>query len=97
MCKTIGLSQKLNKFWTRSSLITISFIRPHLDYADVILIKLSTKASIENLIPSMQYNAVRPKSRRINIWFFDPAGFYENYIKLCFEAKYSKPSLNRGW
>ena len=50
--------KKLSNYLPRHSLITIykAFIRPHLDYADIIYDKPS-KMNIFNKIESLQYNA----------------------------------------
>ena len=56
--KTIGLLRKLNNTLSRLSLLTIykSFIRPHLDYGDVIYDQAYT-ASFHQKIESVQYNS----------------------------------------
>ena len=53
----INLMRKLNRLLPRSSLITIykCFIRPHLDYGDVIYDQLNLP-SLANKIESVQYN-----------------------------------------
>ena len=56
--KLISTLRKLYHYMPRDSLVTIykSFIRPHLDYADVIFDKPSN-ATFSNRIESAQYNA----------------------------------------
>ena len=56
--KTIGLLRKLQNSLTRTSLITIfkSFIRPHLDYGDIIYDRAYNTSFHQN-IESIQYNA----------------------------------------
>ena len=56
--KLTSTSRKLYHYLPRDSLVTIckSFIRPHLDYADVIFDKPSN-ATFSNRIESAQYNA----------------------------------------
>ena len=55
--KSVGLLQKLETILPRASLLTIykSFIRPLLDYADVIYDQ-SSNASFSKNIASFQYN-----------------------------------------
>ena len=57
--KTIGLLRKLQNTLPRPSLLTIykSFIRPHLDYGDIIYDHVYN-ASFQQKIESIQYNAV---------------------------------------
>ena len=57
--KSIGLLQKLNNRLPRSSLITIykSFLRPHLDYGDVIFDKAYYNNSFQQRLESLQYKA----------------------------------------
>ena len=49
--KTIGLLRKLQKILTRPSLLTIykSFIRPHLDYGDIMYDKAYNTSFRQNL------------------------------------------------
>ena len=56
--KTIGLIRKLRIFLPRPSLMTLykSFIRPHLDYGDIIYDQPFNN-SFQNKIESIQYNA----------------------------------------
>ena len=56
--KTIGLLRKLQDTLPRTSLITIfkSFIRPHLDYRDIIYDQAYNTSFHQN-IESIQYNA----------------------------------------
>ena len=56
--KTIGLLRKLQNTLPRTSLITIfkSFIRPHLDYGDIIYDRAYNTSFHQN-IESIQYNA----------------------------------------
>ena len=56
--KTIGLLRKLQDTLPRTSLITIfkSFIRPHLDYGDIIYDRAYNTSFHQN-IESIQYNA----------------------------------------
>ena len=56
--KTIGLLRKLQDTLPRTSLITIfkSFIRPHLDYGDIIYDRVYNALFHQN-IESIQYNA----------------------------------------
>ena len=55
--KGIGIIRKLNNILPRSALLTIyrSFIRPHLDYGDVIYDQPENESFISN-IESVQYN-----------------------------------------
>ena len=57
--KTIGLLSKLQKILPRPPLITIykSFIRPHVDYRDVIYNQVYN-VSFHQKIESIQYNAL---------------------------------------
>ena len=56
--KGIGILRKLSHFFTRHSLITIykSFIRPHIDYCDVIYDKPNNTA-FKNKIEKIQYDS----------------------------------------
>ena len=56
--KTIGLLRKLQTLLTRAPLITIyeSFIRPHLDYGDVIYDQ-NFNMSFQQKMETVQYNA----------------------------------------
>ena len=56
--KGIGLLRKLQSILTRTSLLTIckSFIRPHLDYDDVVYNRPSNDA-FSNKLETVQYNA----------------------------------------
>ena len=56
--KTIGLLRKLQNALPRPSLLTIykSFIRPHLDYGDIIYDQ-AYNASFQQKVESIQYNA----------------------------------------
>ena len=56
--KTIGLLRKLHRILPRSPLLTIykSFIRPHLDYGDIIYDQ-AYNASFHQKLGSVQYNA----------------------------------------
>ena len=56
--KTIGLLRKLQKILTRPPLLTIykSFIRPHLDYGDIIYDKAYNSSFHQNL-EKIQYNS----------------------------------------
>ena len=56
--KTIGLLRKLHHILPRSPLLTIykSFIRPHLDYGDIIYDQ-AYNASFHQKLDSIQYNA----------------------------------------
>ena len=56
--KTIGLLRKLQDTLPRTSLVTIfkSFIRPHLDYGDIIYDRVYNTLFHQN-IESIQYNA----------------------------------------
>ena len=55
--KTIGLIRKLQPIIPRSALLTIykSFLRPHLDYGDVIY-DHAFNESFQNKLESVQYN-----------------------------------------
>ena len=57
--KGINVIRKMNLSLPRSSLLTIykSFVRPHLDYGDVIYDQLNN-SSLSDKIESVQYNAV---------------------------------------
>ena len=56
--KSVGLLRKLQMILSRRSLVTIykSFIRPHLDYGDIIFDQAFNKSFHDNL-ESIQYNA----------------------------------------
>ena len=56
--KGINVIRKMNLLLLRSSLLTIykSFVRPHLDYGDVIYAQLNN-SSLSVKIESVQYNA----------------------------------------
>ena len=56
--KTVGLLQKLQDIFPRTSLITIykSFARPHLDYGEI-LYDQTFNESFHQRIESIQYNA----------------------------------------
>ena len=56
--KIIGLIRKLQPIIPRAALLTIykSFLRPHLDYGDVIYDRAFNK-SFQNKLESVQYNA----------------------------------------
>ena len=56
--KGIGIMRKLNKAIPQYSLITIykSFVRPHLDYGDIIYDQ-PNKKSLNQKIEKIQYNA----------------------------------------
>ena len=56
--KGIGIIRRLYKFLPRASLINIykAFIRPHLDYGDIIYDN-SSNATFSQMIESVQYNA----------------------------------------
>ena len=58
--KGIGIMRKLNKAIPQYSLITIykSFVRPHLDYGDIIYDR-PNKKSLNQKIGKIQYNAAR--------------------------------------
>ena len=57
--KKIGLLRKFQQIFPRQSLITIykSFIRPHLDYGDIVYDRIFNESFHKNL-ESTQYNAV---------------------------------------
>ena len=59
--KTIGLLPKCKNFLPRKSLLTIykPFIRPHLDYGDIIYDQ-TYNASFHQRLESLQYNAALP-------------------------------------
>ena len=59
--KTIGIIRKLQNVLPRSALLTIykSFIRPHLDYGDIIYDKAFNE-SFHAKLESLQYNATLP-------------------------------------
>ena len=56
--KTVGIIRKLQDILPRTSLITIfkSFIRPHLDYRDIIYDRVYNTSFHQNIEP-IQYNA----------------------------------------
>ena len=56
--KTIGLIRKFQNFLSRKSLLTVykSFIRPHLDYGDIIYDQ-TYNTSFHQRLESLQYNA----------------------------------------
>ena len=58
-CKGIGIIRKLHYVLPRHSLLTIykSFIRPHLDYGDIIYDQSNNQAFSSNKIEAVQYNA----------------------------------------
>ena len=58
MSKTIGLLRKLQNILPRSALLTIyeCFIRPHLDYGDIIYDQ-AYNLSFHQKLESIQYNA----------------------------------------
>ena len=60
-CKIIVLIKKLQPIISRAALLTIymSFLRPHLDYGDVIY-DSAFKESFRNKLGSIQYNAPLP-------------------------------------
>ena len=64
--KTIGLLRKLQKILTRLPLLTIykSFIRPHVDYGDIIYDKAYNSSFYENL-EKIQYNSALAITRAI--------------------------------
>ena len=64
--KTIGLLKKLSSFLPREALVTIykSFIRPHLDYGDVLYDKAFNN-SFHAKMESIQYNACLAITRAI--------------------------------
>ena len=74
--KDVGLLRKLQAILPRNSLLTIykSFIRPLLDYADVIYDQ-SSNASFSKKIESVQYNAALAITGAIK-GFFDEK-FYQ--------------------
>ena len=57
-CKGIGVIRKLHYVLPRHSLLTIykSFIRPHLDYGDIIYDQPNNQA-FSNKLEAVQYNA----------------------------------------
>ena len=61
--KTIGLLCKLQNIPPRSALLTIykSFIRPHLDYGDIIYDQ-AYNASFHQKLELLQYNASQQQS-----------------------------------
>ena len=58
-CKDIGVIRKLHYILPRHSLLTIykSFIRPHLDYGDIIYDQPNNQA-FSNKLEAVQYNAI---------------------------------------
>ena len=64
--KTTGLSRQLNYFLPRVALLTIfkAFIRPHLDYGDV-LYDLAFNSTFYDKLESIQYNACLAITRAI--------------------------------
>ena len=64
--RTIGIIRKLQNVFPRSALLTIykSFIRPHLDYGDVIYDK-GFKESFHAHLESLQYNVTLATARAI--------------------------------
>ena len=98
--KTVGLLRKLQDTLPRTSLITIfkSFIRPHLDYGDIIYDRAYNTSFHQNIEP-IQYNAalaitgaVRGTSREK---LYQELGFESLqqrswYRKLCFLFKIIK-------
>ena len=65
-CKIIGLIRKLQPVIPRAALLTIykSFLRPHLDYGDVIYDRAFNE-SFQNKLDSIQYKAVLAITRAI--------------------------------
>ena len=57
--KGIGIIRRLYKFLPRASLINIykAFVRPHLDYGDIIIYDNSSNATFSQMFESVQYNA----------------------------------------
>ena len=72
--KGIGIIRKLNKALPQHSLITIykSFVRPHLDYGDIIYDQ-PNKESLNQKIERIQYNA----ALAIRRWFRKLCTFYK--------------------
>ena len=66
LTKPMGLIHKLKYFLRRPSLLTLnkSFVRPHLDYGDVIF-DHSFNNSLQNKIKSIQYKASLAITRAI--------------------------------
>ena len=64
--KTIGIIRKLQNVLVRSELLTIykSFIRPHLDYGDIIYYKAFNE-SFNTKLESLQYNVTRARTGAI--------------------------------
>ena len=92
--KTIGLLQKLQNILPRESLLTIfkSFVRPHLDYGDVIYDQ-SFNNTFHQKMESIQYNAalaitgaIRGSSREklYQELGLEPLQQWRWYRKLCF-------------
>ena len=56
--KRIGIIKKLNSFFLRNTLLTIykSFVRPHLDYGDI-LYHQPNNERINSKLESVQYSA----------------------------------------
>ena len=92
--KTIGSLRKLQNILPRGSLLTIfkSFLRPHLDYGDVIFDQ-SFKNTFHQKIDSIQYNAalaitgaIRGSSREklYQELGLEPLQQRRWYRKLCF-------------
>ena len=69
--KGIGLLKRLGKFLPRDSLLTIykSFIRPHLDYGDIIY-DIPGNESFSQKIESVQYNAALAITGRF-FWYIE--------------------------
>ena len=57
-CKGIGIIKKFHYVLPKHSLLTIykAFIRPHLDYGDIIYNQLNNQA-FRNKLETIQYNA----------------------------------------
>ena len=87
--KGIGMLKKLSNYLPRHSLVTLykAFIRPHLDYADIIYDE-PNNINIFNKIESLQYNAVLAITGAII-----GSSKEKLFQELCFEYLSSRRSL----
>ena len=101
--KTTGLSQKPSNLLPRQALVTIykAFVRPHLDYADV-LYDQAFNNSFHAKMESIQYNAclaitgaIRGTSREkiYQELGLESLQLRRLYRKLCLFIKFSKMSI----
>ena len=104
-CKGIGIIRKLHYILPRHSLLTIykSFIRPHLDYGDIIYDQPNNQA-FSNKLEAVQYNAalaitgaIRGTSR---IKIYQELGLeslksHRSFRRLCYSYKIKNDKFPR--